>query len=151
MFYNNAPVVHAIGSSPDTNQGLLRVPTPRRRVISEPCLPERLPSNSMSVFAMLVILFILHQGFMEREATQSAPKAVLRQLRRSPTPPSPESDARYDEVPPRTRRASVSSVISSLSPKSIESPTKDIRTSTWAEPQVSLSIVSDVCLDHCSR
>lgn len=119
MFYNNAPVVHAIGSSPDTNQGLLRVPTPRRRVISEPCLPERLPSNR----------------FMEREATQSAPKAVLRQLRRSPTPPSPESDARYDELPPRTRRASVSSVISSLSPKSIESPTKDIRTSTWAEPQ----------------
>ena len=88
---------------------------------------------------------------MEREATDLAPKAVLRQLRRTPTPPSPESDARDDDLPQRTRRASVSSVTSSPTTKSTKSPTKDVRTTSWAEPQVGLLVICAIFLDHCAR
>jgi hypothetical protein len=84
---------------------------------------------------------------MEREATDFAPKAVDR----SPTPHSPESDALNDELPQRSRRASVTSVVSSLSPKSTKSPSKDIRKSPWAEPQVSLLIVRGMFLDRRAR
>ena len=150
MFLNNSPIVHALGSLLDRSQLQgLRVPTPRRRVVSEPCLPERLPSNGTSIPSTVIFQFITHnQGFMEREATDLAPKAILRQLRRSPTPPSPDSDARDDEPPQRTRRASVSSVISSLTTKSTKSPTRDDRMTPWAEPQVGLLIVRDTFLDH---
>jgi hypothetical protein len=56
MLLNNAPVVHALGNVLDSNRGLLCVPTPRRRVVSEPCLPERLPSNGMPVFVTIVLI-----------------------------------------------------------------------------------------------
>jgi hypothetical protein len=85
---------------------------------------------------------------MEREATDLAPKAVLRQLRRSPTPPSPDLDARDEDLPQRIRRASVTAP---PSPKFTKSPPKDIRTSAWAEPQVGLLIVRHMFLDHHVR
>jgi hypothetical protein len=53
MFLNNAPVVHALGNLLDSNQC---VPTPKGRVVSGPCLPERLPSNGMSVLATIVLI-----------------------------------------------------------------------------------------------
>jgi len=56
MFLNNTPVVHALGNLLDSDQSLLRSPTPRRRVISEPCLPERLPSSGMPSVAVIVLI-----------------------------------------------------------------------------------------------
>ncbi|KAG5644064.1 hypothetical protein DXG03_009154 [Asterophora parasitica] len=67
---------------------------------------------------------------MLREAKELAPKAILRQLRRSPSPPS---DYDSPHTPERERRESVSSMGSSSStPKSPKVVTK---ISAWKEPQ----------------
>lgn len=47
MDFNNAPAIHVLGRRLDSDYKLLSVPTQRRRVISEPCLPERLPSSGV--------------------------------------------------------------------------------------------------------
>ncbi|KAJ7638732.1 hypothetical protein FB45DRAFT_740212 [Roridomyces roridus] len=95
MLMNNAPWIYSL------DQNLLRPPPPRRRtrVTSDPCLPERLPNA----------------GVLQREAEHEAPKAILRQLRRSPSPTdSPVFEA--DEDPPGHKRTlSLSSVASSAS------------------------------------
>ncbi|KAG6857351.1 hypothetical protein H0H87_005654 [Tephrocybe sp. NHM501043] len=109
---NNSPIVQALGKRLDNNSSAAR-----GRVTSDPCLPERLPSI----------------GFIQREANDLAPKAIIRQLRRSPTPPSPASDIHTD-VPERSRRASQSSEASSASaprsPKVLAN-----RITAWTEPQ----------------
>ena len=79
------------------------------------------------------------QGFLQREADQAAPKAILRQLRRSPTPPlSPISDferdsSTYDGINSQGRQDNVSSPTSPSTSFNM-SPTR-ISTS-WKEPQV---------------
>lgn len=82
------------------------------------------------------------QGFLQREAGQTAPKAILRQLRRSPTPPlSPPPDFEHDSS---THDGSDSQGLQS----SVSSPTSPSSSSTkfnipptrlsasWKEPQV---------------
>ncbi|THV08644.1 hypothetical protein K435DRAFT_740905 [Dendrothele bispora CBS 962.96] len=102
-YYNNFFLVNALDHPSTPSQ------TPsRRRIASDPCLPERLPSNS----------------FLQREADQVAPKAILRQLRRSPTPPSdtPEDgseQAEQDENQSDHRRERTLSSASEGSTKSI--------------------------------
>lgn len=113
--YNNAAIVDKIASKDDSlhpPDG----PAPRRRLTSDPVLPERLPSTS----------------FIEREAQTLAPDAILRQLRRHS--PSPEQQ---DEPEERERRESTSSATSSpRSPlamfrwKSASSQTRE-----WQDPQ----------------
>lgn len=43
-------MIDALGTRLDESRNLLGVPVPRRRVVSEPCLPERLPSSGWSEF-----------------------------------------------------------------------------------------------------
>ncbi|KAG6855113.1 hypothetical protein C0991_006042 [Blastosporella zonata] len=76
---------------------------------------------------------ILPTGFILREAEDLAPRAIIRQLRRSPTPPSPGSDTHTD-VSARGRIASQSSETSSSSaPKSPKILTNSA--TAWIEPQ----------------
>ncbi|KDQ07456.1 hypothetical protein BOTBODRAFT_192382 [Botryobasidium botryosum FD-172 SS1] len=71
--FNHAWLLAAL----DEYDGPPRPPIPERaRLASEPFLPARLPTTA----------------FLEREATQNAPRAIIRQLRRSPTPPLRVSD-----------------------------------------------------------
>ncbi|KAK7470743.1 hypothetical protein VKT23_002163 [Stygiomarasmius scandens] len=120
MAYNNSFIVDVVGSSSNS-------PT-RKRIASDPCLPERLPSNS----------------FLQREAEQVAPKAILRQLRRSPTPPleSPEDqeDDESQTETAHTRERTLSSA-SDGSTKSIINLLKRQKSDSlngrgpWKEPQ----------------
>ncbi|KAH0587472.1 hypothetical protein H2248_006256 [Termitomyces sp. 'cryptogamus'] len=73
-------------------------------------------------------------GFILREAQDLAPRAILRQLRRSPTPPSPGLDV-HSTVLTRSRRASQSSEVplSSSAPQSQNIQTNTI--TSWKEPQ----------------
>ncbi|KAG2118836.1 uncharacterized protein F5147DRAFT_667016 [Suillus discolor] len=95
----------------------------RARVSSDPCLPARLPTT----------------GFLQREAEQNAPRAVLRQLRRSPTPPSPTTeyhDATEDTPPHVERRGSVSSESDQTSStRSLFSFSRSQPSGGWKEPQ----------------
>nr|GAT54022.1 predicted protein [Mycena chlorophos] len=97
-------------------------PTPRRRVTSHPCLPERLPNASI----------------LQREAESSAPAAILRQLRRSPSPESPPPAAEEDEedIVQHQRRPSITSNASSTgSVRSFGSIFKQPKSNGWKEPQ----------------
>ncbi|KAF7352865.1 hypothetical protein MVEN_01253500 [Mycena venus] len=133
---NHASLVHSLGS--DNSD---RRPIPRRRVSSNPCLPERLPTT----------------GFLQREAEIDAPKAILRQLRRSPTPSPPnspeleteQSPLAADENPGHQRRPSLSSLASSASSiKSFGSSLirrQDGKShSSWKEPQASVVLPYEV-------
>ncbi|KZP32863.1 hypothetical protein FIBSPDRAFT_811645 [Athelia psychrophila] len=116
--FNNKSIVSSVAEQLDeiTRRSLLR--PPRRRLTSEPTLPSRLPST----------------GFLLREADQKAPLAILKQLRRTPTPPSPSTE---EEVP-RTRRPSITSVTSSsssLTSKIVVRPKSMTSASHWKEPQ----------------
>ncbi|KAJ8698236.1 hypothetical protein PTI98_004968 [Pleurotus ostreatus] len=77
--FNNASLIHSLKGNVDQDKEPR--PLARPRVSSEPCLPERLPSG----------------GFLQREAEYSAPRAILRQLRRSPSPPQTPVDEEADE------------------------------------------------------
>ncbi|KAG6900912.1 hypothetical protein C0993_004349 [Termitomyces sp. T159_Od127] len=85
---NNASVVQTLGKRLDTPLDGEFPLIIRERIASSPCLPERLPSS----------------GFLFREAEDLAPKAILRQLRRIPTPPSPDSEV-HPDVSTHSRRA----------------------------------------------
>lgn len=119
---NNAPVILSILDrfSPDVAQ---RESVTRARISPDPCLPARLPTT----------------GFLQREAEQNAPKAVLRQLRRSPTPPSSatECDDATEDPPPRVgRRDSVSSASEQTSPtQSLFTFSRSQPSGGWKEPQ----------------
>ncbi|KAF7776230.1 hypothetical protein Agabi119p4_4623 [Agaricus bisporus var. burnettii] len=107
---NNAYLVLSLGSSLDPETTLLAPPSsPKDRIPSELCLPERLPTMS----------------FLQREALDSAPKAYLRSLRHSP-PSSPASSLSQEdltepttpETPNQERRLSIGSIVSAVSVKS---------------------------------
>ncbi|KAJ7283739.1 hypothetical protein C8J57DRAFT_1432781 [Mycena rebaudengoi] len=109
---NHAPLVHYLGSDQNIDG-----PTPRRRVSSNP-----------------------YTGFLQREAESVAPKAILRQLRRSPTPPltSPELEPEESQGNhERQRRPSLTSLASSSS--SIKSFGSSLvqhkRDPNWKEPE----------------
>jgi len=114
--FNNAPLVLALANDLEPSPS----PESRRCITSEPCLPERLPSTR----------------FIQREAEDGAPRAIIRQLRRSPTPPVHTSE---DEFPDRPRRASTSSASSSSSPVTAMAQSlsnKRVQSnSSWKEPQ----------------
>ncbi|GLB33719.1 hypothetical protein LshimejAT787_0106030 [Lyophyllum shimeji] len=118
MNVNNAAVVQELGKRIDGQTNSLVVPITRRRVLSDPCLPERLPSI----------------GFIQREAEDLAPRAILRQLRRSPTPPPSESES-VSDFSQHDRRASASSVASLSSATSPKPSQVNHKTSSWTEPQ----------------
>lgn len=80
---------------------------------------------------------LVPSGFLQREAETLAPKAVIKSLRRSPSPqevsdtpqsPRPDSvgssssEGEDEQIPPRLRTASISSVLSSLSSAMSTSP-----------------------------
>ncbi|KAF8558887.1 hypothetical protein OG21DRAFT_1474706 [Imleria badia] len=117
---NNAPMILSL-----VQQLILEPPSPkpipRHRFHSEPCLPARLPSSA----------------FLQREASQAAPKAIIRQLRRSPTPPTSPSPS--EEPEDGERRNSVSPSASPTSPTTPSSWSISIpnfsSTKTWKEPQ----------------
>jgi len=121
---NNAPIVHRLAEQL-TLEPPSPKPVPRHWVGSEPCLPARLPSTA----------------FLQREASQAAPKAILRQLRRSPTPPSsPPPQLASEESEDGSTRERRDSVSSSASPTSPSTPLNWIMprsnsTRTWKEPQ----------------
>ncbi|KAG1755791.1 hypothetical protein EDB19DRAFT_1662983 [Suillus lakei] len=118
---NNAPVILSIVDrlSPDFSQRSVT----RTRVSPNPCLPARLPTT----------------GFLQREAEQNAPKAVLKQLRRSPTPPSPTTEhheATEDTSPHVGRRGSVSSDSDQTSPtRTLFTFSRSQPSGGWKEPQ----------------
>ncbi|KAL4264211.1 hypothetical protein AB1N83_004585 [Pleurotus pulmonarius] len=129
--FNNAFLIHSLKENVDQDEAPR--PRPRPRVSSEPCLPERLPSG----------------GFLQREAEYSAPRAILRQLRRSPSPPqSPvDGEAESDEeqtliqtdvpqspmdAPPSPTFSIKSAVKSVLRAKSFQHRPQSV---PWKEPQ----------------
>jgi hypothetical protein len=123
------------------------VPKPRPCIVDRPCLPARLPSTGSFLpfhhaLASILVTMSVNQAFMQREGSQSAPKAILRELRRSPSPPSDRrmSEERIPEEssPPRPRartlsRSSVSSTSTSATKVGVTSGTTT--TSEWREPQ----------------
>ncbi|KAF7301345.1 hypothetical protein MIND_00699700 [Mycena indigotica] len=107
-------------------EGRARRPSSRRRVTSDPCLPERLPTSSI----------------LQREAEHDAPRAILRQLRRSPSPSPPQSPTseEAEEEEDRSshhRRPSLNSMASSTSSvRSFGSIFKQPKSqSSWRDPQ----------------
>ncbi|KAI0091961.1 hypothetical protein BDY19DRAFT_927701 [Irpex rosettiformis] len=109
--YNNAHTLWWLSEHLDNNPTSSAQPPVRKKLEYEPCLPARLPSS----------------GFLQREANSLAPKAIIKQLRRSPTPPgsepqSPSLDGtsvanspsmEQEPKSPRERKDSVWSTISS--------------------------------------
>lgn len=91
-------------------------------------------------WSMSLIFDWTNQAFIQREGVQCAPKAVLRQLRRSPTPPLEHSSRPSEEHSPppgRTRTLSWSRD-SSDSTSSATKSVKDMPMVTatgWREPQ----------------
>ncbi len=83
MGFNNAALVHSIGNTVDsshTNSTSCCQQT-RRRVSSDPCLPERLPSSSnYRLISYRVVCHIPQIGFMQREAERLAPRELTKQL-----------------------------------------------------------------------
>ncbi|KAI9574582.1 hypothetical protein HD554DRAFT_2011948 [Boletus coccyginus] len=120
---NNAPIILSLAEQLTPAPSSPK-PVPRHRLDSELCLPVRLPSTA----------------FLQREASQAGPKAVLRQLRRSPTPPSspPPSEVPEDSSTGE-RRNNVSQSASPTSPTTPSSWSFTIpkfgSTKTWKEPQ----------------
>ncbi|KAH8118437.1 hypothetical protein DFH11DRAFT_1686607 [Phellopilus nigrolimitatus] len=120
--FNNSYQTHDLAIQLEGLSTGSRKSQPRRNLCSDPCLLSRLPSSS----------------FIQREGERSGPREILRQLRRSPSPPS--SPHVEEEVSHgRERRASTSSSIASegsssrkawFSPKAAKSAT-----GPWKEPQ----------------
>ncbi|KAK0468307.1 uncharacterized protein EV420DRAFT_1503720 [Desarmillaria tabescens] len=113
--FNNAAIIEVIGRNLDSTLACRRA---RRRVTSDPCLPERLPSTA----------------FLQREAESVAPNEILRQLRRTPSPSS--SPPAEDDGFTHTRSSSVSTASASVRSNAKYKPT-DIQSlgAPWKEPQ----------------
>ncbi|KAK7049612.1 hypothetical protein VNI00_005643 [Paramarasmius palmivorus] len=124
---NHGPLIEHLIHKLDTPG---RGPRKRRALSPDPCLLERLPSSA----------------FIQREVEDAIPRAILRQLRRSPTPPYDE-EAEAEDNPDgnesdsrRERRQSSASTTSSSSIKSLkqflqrqkETPRSSIN---WKDPQ----------------
>ncbi|KII94778.1 hypothetical protein PLICRDRAFT_99080 [Plicaturopsis crispa FD-325 SS-3] len=122
--FNNSALVQNVASKLDMVHINSPRPIVKRRTTSEPILLARLPST----------------GFLQREAERDAPKAIIRQLRRSPSPPpSPPQDAEDAEddaplTPQIERRNSVSSTTSPSPKPPVVGKTTPSRGS-WKDPQ----------------
>ncbi|KAJ3883235.1 hypothetical protein F5051DRAFT_392397 [Lentinula edodes] len=117
--FNHESIIESIGNQLNDNT-TSRTSPKRQRLPSSLCLPDRLPNSS----------------FIQREAEMAAPRAILRQLRRSPTPPS-EADDLDSEDGRHTRNpssASTESTSPSASPSRSSLETQRIN-SAWKEPQ----------------
>ncbi|KAH0840025.1 hypothetical protein J3R83DRAFT_988 [Lanmaoa asiatica] len=136
---NNAPIILSLAEQL-TSEPPSPKPLPRHRLGSELCLPVRLPSTGSYDCLSAYIIADVSQAFLQREATQAAPKAILRQLRRSPTPPSsPPPQPASEEPEDSSPRNSISPSASPTSPTtpsswSISIP-KFSSPKTWKEPQ----------------
>lgn len=130
MNLNNASLVEAIArqyESPRPLHGAI----PRRRVTSDPTLPERLPNSGQSFKFRPVSSVSYNQAFIQREADDIAPGAILRQVRRaavakSPEPTSPRQD-------PRSSESSRSSSFQTFRKSFIRKSSED---GVWRDPQV---------------
>lgn len=141
--YNNESVVQLLGNLLD-NSSPEAQPQPRRRLLSNPVLTERLPNSGRSYSSIQqIVLLIQFLAFIEREASDGAPSAMLRQLRRSPPPHEQDSRQSPDSEHRRQRTKSDASESTLRSPSS---PTKIIKydNKSWKEPQVRLTICSSV-------
>ena len=142
---NHGPLIEHLIHKLDTPG---RGPRKRRALSPDPCLLERLPSSgeSLCLSDTYIILYLL-KAFIQREVEDAIPRAILRQLRRSPTPPYDE-EAEAEDNPDgnesdsrRERRQSSASTTSSSSIKSLkqflqrqkETPRSSIN---WKDPQV---------------
>ncbi|KAI5124842.1 hypothetical protein M0805_007276 [Coniferiporia weirii] len=117
MFNNAYQVLELAGQLDGASSDCIR-PQLQKVLSSEPCLLSRLPSTS----------------FLEREGERSGPKEILRQLRRSPSPPSVDEEPSPTERVHRPRTDSDASAGSS-SWKGWLSPKTKGRTGSWKEPQ----------------
>ncbi|KAF6762699.1 hypothetical protein DFP72DRAFT_1145062 [Ephemerocybe angulata] len=85
MSFNNAPLIKALDEATERplTPETLAIPSPnRRRVVSEPCLPERLPNSS----------------FLHREAESLAPSTLEKELAKSR--PGPRDAEEYaNDIP----------------------------------------------------
>jgi len=94
--FNNSFLIASL----DEENELQPPPIPERtRLKSDPFLPARLPTTA----------------FLEREASQNAPRAIIRQLRRSPTPP-PELELEPEDDGLSNLSSSPPVIINSLPP-----------------------------------
>ncbi|TDL29355.1 hypothetical protein BD410DRAFT_779753 [Rickenella mellea] len=117
--FNNSSTIHVLAAWLDQPDIDARRPKPRRRVSSDPCLPSRLPST----------------GFLQREGERTAPKSVLKHLRRSPSPPGSPDETEFHR---RRRSSTASSTVSNeTTPPNGQTaiPRKTKGTVTWKEPQ----------------
>ncbi|KAJ3869714.1 MAG: hypothetical protein NXY57DRAFT_981793 [Lentinula lateritia] len=117
--FNHESIIESIGNQLN-DITTSRTSPKRQRLPSSLCLPDRLPNSS----------------FIQREAEMAAPRAILRQLRRSPSPPS-EADDLDSEDGTHTRNpssASTESTSPSASPSRSSLETQRIN-SAWKEPQ----------------
>ncbi|KAG9317556.1 hypothetical protein JVU11DRAFT_1762 [Chiua virens] len=137
---NNAPIILSLIEKLNSESPSLK-PVPRNRLSSELCLPERLPSTGSYHHLSVYIVANVPRAFLQREACQAAPRAILQQLRRSPTPPSSPPLDEETNGSTRERRDSVSSNASPTSPTTPSSWSFSIpkfsSTKTWKEPQSS--------------
>ena len=137
---NNAPMVLFLAAQLSSEPPSPK-PVPRRPLDSELCLPARLPSTGLYECLLVHIIANISQAFLQREASQAAPKAILRQLRRSPTPPSsPPPSGEPGDIATYESQDSVSPSASPTAPTapskwSISLP-KFSSAKTWKEPQV---------------
>ncbi|KAJ3766366.1 hypothetical protein FB446DRAFT_758223 [Lentinula raphanica] len=114
--FNYRPIVQSLGNTSD--------PNPRKSHPSDPCLPDRLPNTS----------------FIQREAEQVAPRAILRQLRRSPSPESDNDDDDGDDGAhsrsPSSASTQLSSPPNSPSQSNHHHPQPNPKSNpAWKEPQ----------------
>jgi len=113
--FNNGYIISSI----DGEDSFPKYQIFRQPVCQLPCLPVRLPT----------------MAFMRREAEHDVSKALVRQLRRSPSPTlnSPASD---EPTSPRlSRRLSRSSESSFISTSHTDGPVQNVSTTNWKEPQ----------------
>ena len=81
MAFNYSAVVLALGETIDSPSKASTAPYTKRRISSDLCLPERLPTSSMhSYFLITKFSSILFKEFIQREAETLAPKELMRQM-----------------------------------------------------------------------
>ncbi|PPQ92387.1 hypothetical protein CVT25_008737 [Psilocybe cyanescens] len=138
MAFNNASMVIALGNKSDPVSMSPRRHT-RRRVTSEPCLPERLPTT----------------GFIQREADSLVPKAFMNQMLKNSMEESLDTEDIVDLQETENKRPRSSS--SPRSPSSIRSFVRSmvgprlsrVPSSGWADVQVGIPVYIVSFLTTC--